>query len=97
MTTPSPQNAPVGTEIVCVNDAPFLGLGQLLTHGAIYTIVSWQPGVRVDTMELSAGVTLGEVRLPAHDCFAPERFRLLQLAGLDSLLRTPARLPEKVS
>ena len=100
----SPMTLP-GTEIVCINDNKmafakpgilYQGTLDGLTKGKIYTVKEITPDHRSEYI-----VILNEIARPVymdHDPngFAIERFRYLDLCGLDELLKVEVKEPERV-
>jgi hypothetical protein len=86
----TPENAPPGSEVVCINDAianpAFPAVGRNIRKGCVYTIEQWTP-----TTKGKEGVTLCEIPLGRHSanylwCFTPKLFRPLDIGNLDKLL-----------
>ena len=87
MTTPTPENAPPGTEVVCIKTPRPCGGAEKPQAGNIYTVNRWiflVDGPAIDLVETIHPVF----------CDHPPNFRLLNLAGLDNLLteRAPSDL-----
>lgn len=83
--TPTPSNAPPGTEIVCVQ-----AKGKILVVGRIYTVESWCIHPHAN------GVNLVGEKSAQNMGFYPNRFRLLHPASQPEFytqVRTQVREP----
>lgn len=89
MITPTPITAPVGTEIVCIKQgAPVLKYVAVkpLEIGRVYVVSGWWTGIFPKRGLITALFTDGNGFVGCD----PKLFRLLDLAGLDDLLKTEA-------
>ena len=102
----SPMTLP-GTEVVCINDNKMafakpgiLYIGGLdgLTKGKIYTVkeITPDPYERVTFIVILNEITRTVYRDRDPNGFAIERFRYLDLCGLDELLKVEVKEPERV-
>ena len=94
-------NTPPGTEVICINDDPdafinpnFFYLGDLngLKEGEIYTVFKIYPTKPADWIKSEYEVIVYEINRPFGRGFAIERFRYLDIAKLDELLKEPIQL-----
>jgi len=96
----SPNTLP-GTEVICINDDPdafinpnFFYIGDLngLKEGGIYTVFKIIPTNPCEWIKSEYEVVLHEIDRPFGRGFAIERFRYLDIAKLDELLKEPLTL-----
>jgi hypothetical protein len=92
---------PPGTEVICINDDPdafinpkYFYIGDLngLKEGEIYTIFKIYPTQPCNWIMSEYEVIVYEIDRPFGRGFAIERFRYLELAKLDELLKEPVQL-----
>ena len=89
--TPTPENAPPGTEIICIDATPGTWTGQQLTLGAIYTVQGHERAYFAEIPLPRFGLLLNEIDLGPYPLnlkirlvFKPARFRLLHRAASPS-------------
>ena len=87
--------------MICINDDPdafinpnFFYLGDLngLKEGEIYTVFKIYPTKPADWIKSEYEVIVYEINRPFGRGFAIERFRYLDIAKLDELLKEPIQL-----